>query len=214
MIRFTDPKGKDRNAFIKPINEINQIVKHTFASSILDDAGVLYQGMQNIEIGYHMAITDLHKHLQIPNGYLLKIDHVELYKILKEEKKNIVGYLIHEGYAAFILTDGKPCVFGQLKSSFDEYELYLNKYKPLFGDINKTIELDDDEIEDLLCKQVVVKEDQNRRMILTHKILPVLKKCDKCTVDIIDIDDNFFIGKFNIVVGNVITVHYYRFLKF
>ncbi|WP_304576745.1 hypothetical protein [Romboutsia ilealis] len=214
MIRFTDPKGKDRNAFLKPINDINQIIKHTFVSSIIDDTGVLYQGVSNIELGYHMALTNLHKHLNIPEGYLLKIHNTELYKIIKDEKKNIVGYMIHEDVVAFILSDGKPKVFGQLKSKFDEYGLYLDKYKPLLENINETIELSDDEIENLVCKQVVVKEHDNKRMILTHKLLPVLKKCDKCTIDIIDLDDNFFIGKFNIYVNDVTTIHCYRFLKF
>lgn len=214
MIRFTDPKGKDRNNFIKPINDINQIIKHTFVSSIIDDTGILYQGVSNIDIGYHMAITNLHVHLQIPNGYLLKIHNGELYKIIKDEKKNIVGYMIHDGVAAFILTDGKPKIFGQLKRKFDEYELYLSKYKPIFEHTTETIELNDDEIEDLVCKHVVVKEHDGKRMILTHKILPVLKKCDKCTIDIIDMNENFFIGRFNIHVNNVTTIHHYRFLKF
>lgn len=214
MIRFTDPKGKDRNAFIKPINEINQVIKHTFASSIIDDAGILYQGVPNIELGYHMAKTKLNVHLQIPEGYLLKIDNVELYKIIKDFKKNIGGYIIHEGYAAFILDDGTPKVFGKLEKQFSEHDLYLSKFKPLLSNENViNVQVTDDEIEDLLNKFVVTKTYENKRMILTHKILPVLKKCDRCDVDIIDMDDNFFIGKFNITIGDLVTSHIYRFLK-
>lgn len=214
MIRFTDPKGKDRNAFIKPINEINQIIKHTFASSIVDDAGVVYQGLSNIELGYHMAMTELHKHLHIPEGYMLKIDNVELYKIIKDFKKSISAYIIHEGYAAFILDDGTPKIFGKLDKEFDEYKQYLSKYKPLFdGELITNVKVDDDEIEDLVNKLVVTKVHNGFQMILTHKILPVLKKCDDCNVDIINIDENFFIGRFNIVIGDLSTSHAYRFLK-
>ena len=214
MIRFTDPKGKDRNAFLKPINDINQIIKHTFASSIIDDAGVIYQGLSNIDLGYHMAKTNLHTHLHIPEGYLLKIDNVELYKIIKDFKKNISAYIIHKGYCAFVLDDGTPKVFGKLEKEFEEYINYLTKYKPLLDrECTASVDLDDEEIEDLLNKLVVTKEYKDKRMILTHKILPALKKCDNCYVDIIDIDENFFIGKFNIVIGDLITSHIYRFLK-
>lgn len=214
MIRFTDPKGKDRNAFIKPINEINQIIKHTFASSIVDDTGMVYQGLSNIELGYHMAKTTLHKHLHIPEGYMLKIDNVELYKIIKDFKKNISAYVIHEGYAAFILDDGTPKIFGKLDKEFDEYKQYLSKYKPLLdGELITNVKVEDDEIEDLINKLVVTKVHNGLQMIVTHKILPALKKCDECNVDIINIDENFFIGRFNIVIGDLTTSHVYRFLK-
>lgn len=216
LVIFSDVL-KERNKYINGINNINQILKHTFDSFILDTKGTVFQSCAKIDFGYHMAFTDLHNYLCVPEGKMLKISSTTLFTAIKDRKKELRGYGIAEDVVHFITDTGERVIIGKLLSDkemvdmIEENKRFINLYKSF----TKCTDIDEYEKESLVDKNVVTKEHKGYKMILTHKIIPQIKKSESVDISIHEDSENMFISVFDVRhKSDIHTIHFYKFLKF
>lgn len=209
---------KERNKTIKEINNINQIIKHTFESFVLNHDGVAYQSQAKVSFGYHMARTNLQKYLCVPEDGMVKFSCPAIFKAIKDRKKEIRGYGITDNIAHFITDTGDRIIIGQVldRKTSDEISTRALSFMEIYNHCDISTELNEDDIDSLVNKVVLNKEYDEYKMVLTHKILPQIKKVNKAPIMINDehTENHTFVGIFTINHGDVVTTHFYKFLKF
>lgn len=217
MLVLFSEVAKERSKYINAINNINQILKNTFESFILDDKGVIFESVNKLELGYHMAFSDLNKYLCVPEGKMIKISASELFKAIKDRKKELSGYGIAENIVHFITDTGDRIIIGKVLSDKEAYDV-VNKSETfinIWDNANEHNQINEDDKELLLNKEILTKEHQEYKMILSHKLLPQLKKSENVMIHIHQSqNENMFVGIFEMYHKlGIKTIHFYKFLK-
>lgn len=218
MLIFYDKVDKERNKTIKKINDINQILKHTFDSFVLNSDGIVYQSLPKIKFGYHISNTKLHEYLCVPEGKLIKFSSSAIFTYIKERKKEIRGFGVAEDIAHFITDKGERLIIGKLLTNKESDEILRKalSFMTIYNNAKNISELDEDDIDMLVSKSVLTKECGEYKMVLTHKVLPQIKKVKNIPILINDAgtSDHTFVGIFEIKHDVATTIHFYKFLKF
>ena len=213
--RFTGKKE-----VLKAINDLNQIVKKLYTRYIIirdKDLIVPDKDGLSIDKGTHFATSKLVTTIMdiFPDDVtMISLDAGAIFTIIKEEKSNIDGIMIHEGGVFFIMKDaGRSVIIGSVKTDIELSQLTtrtIDLSQWVLG--NLSFNYSDRYVDNLMDKELVILRSGDKKARITKELIPNLTKKTVMAYEFTDELTNNT-NTFNLIIsmekGSVYQYHIY-----
>lgn len=221
MILFDDIPKKEKSSFLNGIWKVNQFAKNIFDEAYIDNLGRIYNTDSKVIMGRVVMYSNFNEFIEIPEGWVLKINTRVLYDSINNGKTKLTGYEIFNNEFIMKSTEGDYHI-----GSFENVVLDLRAIQNIIDNSNKDIIDITDKIELIDDKKVVtVPIEEGKEVYVCNKTVPnvTAKKCERLTIETKDNDNDTFYSilhgvfteknKKEDVVFRIDIKYFYRHLK-
>lgn len=221
MILFDDIPKKEKSSFLNGIWKVNQFAKNIFDEAYIDNLGKIYNTDSKVIMGRVVMYSNFNEFIEIPEGWVLKINTRVLYDSINNGKTKLTGYEIFNNEFIMKSTEGDYHI-----GSFENVVLDLRAIQNIIDNSNKDIIDITDKIELIDDKKVVtVPIEEGKEVYVCNKTVPnvTAKKCERLTIETKDNDNDTFYSilhgvfteknKKEEVVFRIDIKYFYRHLK-
>lgn len=221
MILFDDIPKKEKSSFLNGIWKVNQFAKNIFDEAYIDNLGRIYNTDSKVIMGRVVMYSNFNEFIEIPEGWVLKINTRVLYDSINNGKTKLTGYEIFNNEFIMKSTEGDYHI-----GSFENVVLDLRAIQNIIDNSNKDIIDITDKIELIDDKKVVtVPIEEGKEVYVCNKTVPnvTAKKCERLTIETKDNDNDTFYSilhgvfteknKKEEVVFRIDIKYFYRHLK-
>lgn len=221
MILFDDIPKKEKSSFLNGIWKVNQFAKNIFDEVYIDNLGRIYNTDSKVIMGRVVMYSNFNEFIEIPEGWVLKINTRVLYDSINNGKTKLTGYEIFNNEFIMKSTEGDYHI-----GSFENVVLDLRAIQNIIDNSNKDIIDITDKIELIDDKKVVtVPIEEGKEVYVCNKTVPnvTAKKCERLTIETKDNDNDTFYSilhgvfteknKKEEVVFRIDIKYFYRHLK-
>lgn len=221
MILFDDIPKKEKSSFLNGIWKVNQFAKNIFDEAYIDNLGKIYNTDSKVIMGRVVMYSNFNEFIEIPEGWVLKINTRVLYDSINNGKTKLTGYEIFNNEFIMKSTEGDYHI-----GSFENVVLDLRAIQNIIDNSNKDIIDITDKIELIDDKKVVtVPIEEGKEVYVCNKTVPnvTAKKCERLTIETKDNDNDTFYSilhgvfteknKKEDVVFRIDIKYFYRHLK-
>lgn len=221
IVLFDEIPKKEKSSFLNGIWKVNQFVKNIFEEAYIDSLGRIYNTESKVIMGRVLIYSNFHEFINIPEGWVLKINTRILYDSINNGKTKLTGYEIFNNEFIMKSVEGDYRI-----GTFENVVLNLRAIENIMDNINNDVIDITDKIELIDEKKVVtIPFDDTKEVYLCNKTVPNVtsKKCDKLTIQTKDNSDDTFYSithglfqernKKEEVVFSIDIKYFYRHLK-
>ena len=182
---------------IKNLNEFNQLSKKVFIHYYMFSNGIVF-GVENdnhLKYGEHFVKIAI-SIFNIEKEQILYLSSDAIFKTIRDNKKIVKKIISIDNYIYLTNTEadikfliGELFNINDLSDIYKKFTLYIQKIEDC-NTINTILPLDS--IDKLNKKQIITFSNDNYKVRLTNKLIPLIKKSDTIDVYFNDMDKNVF----------------------
>ena len=195
-VMFEDYDKKFKSKVLKGIENINNILKNIYDEVYINQEGIAYSLESKLDSGRVFCKTNLNEFIEIPEKSLLKLNTKNMSDCLKSGKTKILGFYLDEFDQLYFVTDTCNFAVGELMR---DKELNMIQINDIIEDENYETNLNEI-LEKFQNKEFVNIKKDKYDLIITHKLFPMINKCNAFNFKAKDNSDGTFFGIFENII--------------